>query len=42
MRIYSYIARVVREHPWLVVAVAVLMTAALIPGLFFIKGDITQ
>ena len=42
MSIYAYIARLVRERPWLVVAVAVLMTAALIPGLFLIKGDITQ
>ncbi len=42
MRIYSYIARLVRERPWLVVAVSLLVTLAIIPGLFFINGEVTQ
>jgi hydrophobe/amphiphile efflux-3 (HAE3) family protein len=42
MKLYSFIARIIREHPLTVVAVALLVTIALVPGLFLIKGEVTQ
>jgi uncharacterized protein len=42
VRIYSYIAKLVRDHPWRVVFVALLLTAAFTPGLFLIKGEVSQ
>ena len=37
MKLYGYIAKIVREHPVYIVAVALLLTIALAPGLLFIR-----
>src|SRR5450759_2572248 len=42
MKLYGYIAKIVREHPVYIVAVALLLTIALAPGLLFIRGEVTQ
>jgi predicted RND superfamily exporter protein len=42
MRIYNYIARIVREHPWWMVVAALMITVAFIPGLFLINGEVSQ
>jgi uncharacterized protein len=42
MRIYKYIAKIVREHPFGIVVVSLLITVALVPGLFLIQGEVSQ
>ncbi len=42
MRIYAYIAGLVRRHPLSILAVTLVLTIAFIPGLFLIKGEVSQ
>ncbi len=42
MGFYSHVSKLVRDHPWWVVAVSLLLTAALVPGIALIKGEVTQ
>ena len=41
MNAFETIAKAVREHPWLVIAVCVLLTVGLGFGLLFLKGHVT-
>ena len=42
MRAYAYIAGLVRRHPLSILTVTLVLTIAFIPGLFLIKGEVSQ